>query len=266
MPTDFTSTDSDIARTDGEGSMFAPIPSWERGKTRRTFGSRATRVAPEARSFAPNDTALEPAPFVDAETSDFAATPVFASRTTARRGNGAAPIAIAAGVILLGGLAAAGWYATQPHDQGVAELTPGSSVTTTSTTTPAASPAAPDAALPGQMAQTTAPASAAPVAATHARITTTTQTTGPVTQHNTTTVARTAPVRTPRSVSDNAADASAIAPARTPAPTTVAPPTPPAPLVLSIPQAAPTPPAPADIPVMPQTAPAPAPTQTPPTA
>jgi hypothetical protein len=248
MPTDFTSTDADLARTDGEGSMFAPIPSWERGKSRRSFGGRGTRVAPEARSFAPNDTTVESAPFVDTETSDFAATPVFASRTTVRKGNGAAPIAIAAGVILLGGLAAAGWYATQPHDQGVAELTPGSSVTTTSTSAPAAGPATPDAALPGQMAQNTTQASAAPAAATHARIITTTQTRGPMTQHNTTTVARAASAKTSRTVSDNAADASTIAPA--PAPATVAPPTPPAPAV---------------IPAMPQTTQAPPPTQTPPT-
>jgi hypothetical protein len=287
MPADFTSSENDPTLTESENSMFAPVPAWERGKKRRSFGmGRSSRVAPEPRSFT-SDEELEPrvstmsgpavgaerVEFIDTTDDDlgdsaFAGTPIYANRTAARKGNGAAPIAIAAGVILLGGLAAAGWYATQPHDQGMAQLTPGATTTTTTATT-AGDTVTPDAALPAQVAQNvTPPAPAAP--ATHAKVVTTTRSSGAVTQH--TAVARAAPAKAPASVSDNAANASATAPAPTPAPS-AAPPAaaaPPAPLVLTIPptaaptQAAPTTTAPTETPVTPQTTQAP-PTPTPPT-
>ena len=275
MPTDFTSTDSDPIST--ESSMFAPVPAWERGKKRRSFGSRGNRVAPEPRSFAA-ELSAEPEPviattatrpvrakredIVDRPDETFAAAPVFASSTAARKGNGAAPIAIAAGLILIGGLAAAGWYATQPHDQGVAELTPGATTTTTTATTAGDTTTA-DTAAPAQMAQNTAP-TPPPVAAKAKAVTTTTTThsSGP-TVSRTTVAARAAP----RSAADVGSDASTRAPAPmpmpTPGPATAA--APPAPLVLSIPQqAAPAPTPSADTPMPTQTAPAPAPTQTPP--
>ena len=102
MPTDFTSTDSDPIST--EGSIFAPVPAWERGKKRRGLGSRGSRVAPEPRSFA-SEFSAEPEPLVTPQPTRpvrarplakaaptetaFAATPVFASSSAARRGNGA---------------------------------------------------------------------------------------------------------------------------------------------------------------------------------
>jgi hypothetical protein len=290
MPIDFTSSENDPTLTESEGSMFAPVPAWERGKKRRGFGmGGSSRVAPEPRSFASDDDIVAPrvgamsGPAVGAErvefvdTTDaalgdaaFAGTPIYANRTAARKGNGAAPIAIAAGVILLGGLAAAGWYASQPHDQGIAQLTPGATTTTTTATT-AGDTVTPDAALPAQVAQNVTPA--APAA--HAKIvTTTTRSTGPVVQH--TTVARAAPARAPAQASDNAANASATATAAAPTPApapSAAPPAaaaPTAPLVLTIPpaapsQAAPTTTAPVETPVTPQTTQAPPPTQTPPT-
>ena len=86
--------------------MFAPIPAWERGKKRRSFGSRGSRVAPEPRSFAAElsaeqdpvitpTTATRPVrakreDIVDRPIETFAAAPVFASSTAARKGNGAA--------------------------------------------------------------------------------------------------------------------------------------------------------------------------------
>ena len=151
---------SPINTPNGETPMFAPVPSWERGKKRRSFGGRGSRVAAEPRSFAPEFSPEpgDPVPTrpvtlsedarayearmdtVDPTDTSFATAPIYAG-ATARRNNGAAPIALAAGIILLGGLAAAGWYAYQPHDGGVAELTPGSPATTTTTQVASAAPA-----------------------------------------------------------------------------------------------------------------------------
>jgi hypothetical protein len=261
MSNDFTP----INTPESDAPMFAPIPSWERGKKRRSFGGvRESRVAAEPRSFAPTEapsttlsgdamayeTRLDT---VDPTDTSFAGTPVYADRNVARKGNGAAPIAIAAGVILLGGLAAAGYYAYQPHNAGVAELTPGSATTTT-TDVASTAPVAAD----QQVAQNTAPTRPAVATTT----TTTTRAKAPAQQR--TTVTRTASRAASRSASDTAANASAnapvqAAPAPMPMPTPAAPAAaaPPAPLVLNIPPAAaaPTATAPADTP---------APTQTPP--
>lgn len=136
-----------------DGSMFAPIPAWERGRKRRTFG-RTSR--PASRSAATDTVAAEPRSFGreadgdedltlrqdDAADAALAAGPAYAADTRARTSSSVAPIAIVAGIIALGGLAAAGWYATQPHDNGVAQLTPGTTSTTTTTTGPAAAPTA----------------------------------------------------------------------------------------------------------------------------
>jgi hypothetical protein len=251
---------SPINTPDDESSMFAGVPSWERGKKRRGFGGRTSRVAAEPRSFAaePSDT---PAAYearmdtVDPTDTGFASGATFADRTT-RKGNGAGPILIVAGVILVGGLAAAGWYATQPHNAGVAELTPG----TTTTTTQVASSAPADQLAP----PTTVPAP--PTSAAPTRSVTTTTTRAPAGAVSHTTVARARPA------AESSADASATAPARQapapmPAQAPAAPPAaaaPPAPLVLNIPQAAPATSAPAETPVTPQTTQAPPPTQTPP--
>ncbi|MGZ6016434.1 MAG: hypothetical protein ACXWKM_11880, partial [Phenylobacterium sp.] len=142
-----------------DSPMFAPVPAWERSKKRGMFGGGrkpAARVAPEVRTFDP-EPAVTPAaaPFgaepavdrlsdVDPVTSTFAAAPTYATRTTGK--SSAAPVAIIAGLVLIGGVAAAGWYYTQPHGQaGVAELTPGGSTTTTTaqTTTAPSDAAAP---------------------------------------------------------------------------------------------------------------------------
>jgi hypothetical protein len=273
MSNDFTP----INPTDNDAPMFAGVPSWERGKKRRTtFGKR---VAAEPRSFAP-EYAAEPGDAIptrpvtlsddarayearmdtvdptDTTFADptFAGGATFADRTS-RKGNGAMPIMVAAGIILVGGLAAGGWYATQPHNAGVAQLTPGSAATTTTTEVAATAP------LPGEQQIAQAAPAPAPV-----RSTTTTTTTAPKAAVSHTTVTRVAPARSAATVGVNASTAAPmpVAPAPTPAPPAAA--APPAPLVLTLPpQAAPpATTAPAETPLPTQTAPAPPPTQTPP--
>jgi hypothetical protein len=217
--------------TADESPMFAPIPSWERNK-KRGFGS-TSRAAAEPRSFAPveREAYLETNPEidrvsqVDPANTAFAAAPVYATRTQAK--SSSAPVAIAAGLILIGGMAAAGWYYTQPHGQtAVAELTP-SAATTTTTSETATAPVA--ASAQTQMAKT-APAP----------VTVKTKTTMATTR--TASVSRTrAPAASSRAAVDHSANASATAPMRAPTPS-VAPPaaaaTPAPPLVLNIPPAA----------------------------
>jgi hypothetical protein len=273
MSTEFTNTPNPA---DTESPMFAPIPSWERGKKRRSFGGSApsTGSAPssvaaaEERSFAPADpvgerTIRAQTAGVDTTGTEFAGTPTYATMTT--RKNNAAPIAIAAGLVLLGGLGAAGWYATQSHTQGVAELTPGAATTTTTTTNAPPAPAAPAArqlavqdTLPPMARPAPAvarPAPATPKVATHTA--------------TTTTMARRAPAPKPvsRSVGDTSVNAAALAPATpatpafhglapAPAPSAAAP----APQVLT-----PAPTQSVNPPAETAPAPAPAPAQTPPT-
>jgi len=128
MPTNRIVT-PDVAETDAP--MFAPIPSWERNRNRRGFGGarRTETVAAGAVDAAEHGEISDPA---------FAAPPTYAT-SAARRNSSAAPIAIAAGVLALGGLVAAGWYAAQPHEVGMAQLTPGVTSTTTTTTAVTAS-------------------------------------------------------------------------------------------------------------------------------
>ncbi|MFL5298380.1 MAG: hypothetical protein ACJ798_18535 [Phenylobacterium sp.] len=273
MPVDFTagSSGDNSDPTTTESGMFAPTPTWERTKKRR-FGGRA---APERRSFfsdTPEEAAITGAGAgaatgamaADAQATDmrsadmgpttmttgetaFAGTPSYAQRTTVRKRGSVAPVAIGAGLIVLAGVAAAGWYASQPHDQGVAQLTPGAPGAPVDTGGPVV--AQNDTAS----ASATAPAGpmpAAPPARTVSRTTTTHMA-----------AAAPAPIRhrtVTRSVEDQGVNASATVAAPAPRPA-------PAP----IPQAAPVNPAPAPTQAAPvnPTAPAdqPAPTQAAPT-
>lgn len=267
MTTEFTSIPDDFSTPVNPGATpFAPVPAWERGKPRRDL---AGQVAAEPRSFAPEraerPVATRPVTrpttlsddarayearldTVDATDTTFAAEPVYVSRA-ASRNTSTAPIAIMAGIILLGGVATAGWYYSRPHDAGVAQLTPGAASTTTTTEVASTAPAT-------AAADLTAPA-AAPVAA---KTTTTTTTTTSPTASRAPAKATVTRSRSAASAADTAADVSAKAPvqaAATPAP---APPVAavPAPLVLTLP--AQTAPAQAQAPAA-----APAPTETPPT-
>jgi len=282
MTIDFSATPQDSpTNTQSDSPMFAPVPAWERGKKRRGFGGgRTSRVDEEPRSFAAEPEisaaaaeqgayAFDPiGPAGSARPTEsqptesvFAGTPSYAGVTARRKGNGA-PVAIAAGIILLGGLGAAGWYYTQPHDTGIAELTPGSPTTTTTTTAAAATDtpndqlaqaSTPQAAMPAASAAATA----TPPATTHSTTTTTTtaRSSAPAATHRTVTaLART------RSAEDVSSDASAAAPAppAPPAPTPQA-----APPIVSVPPAAQAAPAPVQT-APPATPAAPAPTETPP--
>ncbi len=257
MTTDISATpDNSPTNTSADSPMFAPVPAWERNNKRRGFGGG--RSAAEPRSF-------EPAPAIDAmggvdpTDANFAAGPTFADRTR-KPASSNVPVAIVAGLIVLGGIGAAGWYAMQPHGApGVAELTPGAATTSTTTTTPDGSTTA--------VAQNTPlPAAAAPPATKAITTTSTTaHSSGGAVSHRTTTVARAH--RAP-SVSETAADASTTAPV-TPPLQRAAPVTPPAtmpapPLVLNLPQVAPAP-APATV-SPPTTQAAPPATTSPPTA
>jgi cytoskeletal protein RodZ len=294
MTIDFSSTPDDSpTNTESGGSMFAPTPAWERSKKRRMFGSRArsadaTRVAEEPRSFAAEPEtetlagdqrayAFDPigptdqSAFAAAGEPAFATTPSYAS-VTERRKTSVAPVAIAAGIVLLGGLAATGWYMAQDHTGGIAQLTPGSTATTTTTAVTGdqmqtAQNATPQAALPAASASASAPNAAAPAPVTHTTTTTSTHSSAPASvTHRTTAVAH-AKAPASRSAADAGTNASATLPA-TPQPyqggSSAAAPTPPAatpapPLVLNIPPATTTQAAPV------QTAPAPTVTAPPPT-
>lgn len=262
MPTEFTSIPDDFSTPVNPDSIpFAPMPAWERGKTRRSLAG-GDAVAAEPRTFSAEPITTRPVTRpttltddarayearghearmdrVDPAETAFAAEPVYATRTAVRK-TSAAPIAIMAGLILLGGVAAAGWYYSQPRDAGVAQLTPGSTITTTEVASNAV-------ATDASVAPPTA--AAAPVTPT-----TTTTTTTKVAAPVRTTSARTTVTRSRHApaAADNAADVSVRAPVQA-APAPAAPPAAaaPAPLVLTLPAQ----------PIPTQTAPAP---ETPPT-
>lgn len=180
-----------------EGSMFAPTPVWERGGKKRRG---ATTVRPERATFAePTDTAttrdmtaastfgaatvaapmghevyreertVAPTATTDTMTSDAPFTAPRRTTTTRRAGP---PVgALVGGLAAIVALGAAGWYATQPHDSGVATLTPGatessqaalatapmggSTTTSTTTTVPGASQAQLAATTPAPAVTTT---------------------------------------------------------------------------------------------------------------
>jgi hypothetical protein len=171
---------------ESETPMFAGVPSWERNRKRRSFGGGKSRTAP-AEPVAPRNAADVPV-----SDSAFATAPTHSTRTIKKSGGGVAPLAIAAGIVAIGGLAAAGWYASQPHDTGVAELTPGTAAVT------------PPAAPPPQVATNLAPmpgeAATAPPAPTPAKAAT-------PPPRATTRVAAAAPARARPARSDSAEDA-----------------------------------------------------------
>lgn len=156
MAVDFSARNG-APMTQNESSMFAPTPLWERDARKRRRGGRspARRQDPaidagEAGAGAmgattagePVDTAYETQP---------------AERGTAR--GGVAAGAIGAGVVVVAALGAVGWYASRPHDHGVAELTPGGPTASG----PVLAIAAPPPAAPAEIAQqNAAPATPAP--------------------------------------------------------------------------------------------------------
>jgi hypothetical protein len=132
--------------------MFAGVPSWERNRKRRSFGGGKTRTV-AVEPVAPRNAADVPV-----SESAFVTAPIQTTRVVKKSGGSVAPLAIAAGIIAIGGLAAAGWYASQPHDTGVAQLTPGTESAAPTTTAPMPQVATNLAPMPGESA--TAPAAA----------------------------------------------------------------------------------------------------------
>lgn len=146
---------ADIDSPEGETSVFAATPIWERsGKKRRgatvrsVSGSKTpnavvaetqpviapghdstlTREAASYRAAPPygggyGTTTAEPLTSREETTDSIVAAP--RTRAAPAKRSGVPAAALAAGVVALGGLAAAGIYATQPRDSGIAELSPG---------------------------------------------------------------------------------------------------------------------------------------------
>lgn len=126
--------------------MFAGVPSWERNRKHRGFGGGKSRAA-----------AAEPVASLNAadgpvSESAFVTAPAYTKRAV-RKSGGVAPLAIVAGIVAIGGLAAAGWYASQPRETGVAELTPGTESV------------APPIVAPADLAANTAPLASEPATA-----------------------------------------------------------------------------------------------------
>jgi len=133
MSVDFNATPmNSTTNSESDTPMFAPVPAWERSRKRGgMFGggksrSSVGRAQPPVETAAAAADAAYAGPLdpIDTDTSSFAAAPAFASRTV-KKGRTGLPLAVAAGLVAIGGLAAAGWYATQPHESGMAQLTPG---------------------------------------------------------------------------------------------------------------------------------------------
>jgi len=203
MSVDFNSMPRDEPGLgESDTPMFAPVPAWERSRKRRSFGGKARVAAPEV--------AIEPTPvrnaaYVEADDEAFAPTPTYASRTVKRSG-GVAPLAIAAGIVAIGGLAAAGWYATQNRDTGMAQLTPGTEVASTPVAQPPelTASAAPTPGEPASAAPAATPATPAKAAVPPARVTTRVAAAAP---------ARTRPAAASRSAEDAGVNTSATLPA-----------------------------------------------------
>jgi hypothetical protein len=206
MSTNFTGPEPDITTEPSDG-LFAATPVWDRAtKKKRGFGAKAAKPATPVIASEPlvetRPTYVERAPTADqiaarelraerlrsepmiattagVETPLIADTPVYATRATAaRKSSNMAPLAVGAGILVLGGLAAAGWYATR--DDGVTTLTPGAASTAALET--ATTPITP---APTELAANT---QAAPAAAT----TTTVRSEAPA-RRVTTTTTRTRP-------------------------------------------------------------------------
>lgn len=167
MSVDYTSkppTEPGLGESDTP--MFAGVPSWERNRKRRTFGGKPRATAAVV---TPEPVVTRNAAYVEPNDTAFAAEPVYATRTVKRGSAGVAPLAIAAGIMAIGGLAAAGWYASQPRETGIAQLTPGTESTALPATTEiaAAEPSAPlTQAAPAPTAMPTKAAPPAPRATT----------------------------------------------------------------------------------------------------
>lgn len=135
MPADFNSPEEGRA-PQNDGSMFAPTPLWDRQARKRQGRGAADSRDPAIEAgegVIGTGAAVEP---VDAVYETQPAEP-----RTARR-SGVAVGVLAAGVVAIVAVGAFAWYASRPHDTGIAELTPGSTATSRTALNTAAAPSA----------------------------------------------------------------------------------------------------------------------------
>jgi hypothetical protein len=149
-------TADDFARKESEDASFDSTPIHPAENRSFTAGADATETFVASESLRDEEVLLTDR--VDNDASAFAATPVYASTTNKSSGRAIHPIALVAvpAVAVLAGVA---FFAMQPRDTGVAELTPGSTATVA---TPA--PAAPQIATATPAPTTMTPQTAVPAA------------------------------------------------------------------------------------------------------
>ncbi|MDB5448715.1 MAG: hypothetical protein JWQ97_4032 [Phenylobacterium sp.] len=172
-----------------ESSMFAPTPVWAREtKKRRGRSGRSTPAGATA-----DDPVLDAgeagagAGVIGATTAAEPVDTIYetqAVRTVERRGVPAG--AIAAGLVAVAAIGGVAWYAMQPRDNGMAQLTPGATTTTTTSQTALNTATPPSAAqLPVSADATSSPPTPADTATTPAETaTTTTHRTASTTTHH----------------------------------------------------------------------------------
>jgi len=226
-----------------ESPMFAPTPVWARTtKKRRGRGDRSDTGATQAPAQSWSDPALDAgeagagAGVLGATTAAEPADADYEIGSTSspeRRGVSAA--AIVGGLAALAAIGAVGWYASQPHDRGVAQMTPGAPAASESATSETAlntatpPPVSPAATTPAP-ADSTTPAATATTTDTHRTVKIARPARATAAAHRQTTVAERAAAPRARptgdySAMDTGVNASATAPmVHTPAPA----PTPPA--------------------------------------
>jgi len=126
MPVNFTAPEG-AKTTKTEDSMFAPTPLWERDRRRRSRGARRSDPAIDAGE--PGAGAGVMGATTPAEPADagYETQPTYLDMGPGHKGVAAG--VIAAGAVVVAALGGFGWYTSQKHDHGLAQLTPGAPAT-----------------------------------------------------------------------------------------------------------------------------------------
>lgn len=169
MPADFSGPEK-IAPRQTDEPMFAPTPLWDRDARKRRGGRAVARRTARDPALDAGEAGAGLAAVAEPVDTVYETQPASSAEPTGARRRGVSASVVAAGVVAAALIGAVGWYESQPHDNGVAELTPGAATRTAlnSAAPPSASPLA---ALPAPAAQTpptsTPPATVAARAPTH---------------------------------------------------------------------------------------------------
>jgi hypothetical protein len=134
MPVDFSAPEGAVT-PETDGSMFAATPLWDRDakkhRGRRVVASRSVRdPVIDAGQAGAGAGAIGAATAAEPADAAYETQPVMAGEQVTARRRGVPTGAVAAGVVAIAALAGVGWYASQPHDTGVAQLTPGATTAT----------------------------------------------------------------------------------------------------------------------------------------